>query len=168
MLVTEETFYKIIQDTWASTLGFHIDCPAPTELSAIGALTVCVRISGAWEGEVRLRCPIPLARLIAAAIFQVDADKADNDEILDALSELIHIVGGNLKALLPQPVAVSLPSLLDPESCADPAPQWSMVYRLTLISEGHPFVVVLSEGPPAGGIDPQPVDREQIVRTEDP
>jgi hypothetical protein len=166
MLVTEETFYKIIQDTWASTLGFHIDCPAPTELSAMGALTVCVRISGAWEGEVRLRCPIPLARLIAAAIFQVDADKADNDEILDALSELIHIVGGNLKALLPQPVAVSLPSLLDPASCADAAPQCSTVYRLTLISESHPFVVVLSEGSPADGFDPQPIGQEHILHEE--
>ena len=52
--------------------------------------------------------------LIAAAIFQVEADKAGSYEILDALSELIHIVGGNLKALLPQPVILSLPSL--PES----------------------------------------------------
>ena len=25
MLVTEGTFYKIIQDTWTSTLGFQVD-----------------------------------------------------------------------------------------------------------------------------------------------
>jgi chemotaxis protein CheX len=146
MLVTEETFYKIIQDTWASTLGFHIDCPVSAELPATGGLTVCVRISGAWNGEVRLHCPLPLARLVAAAIFQVDADKADNDEILDALSELIHIVGGNLKALLPQPVTLSLPSLLDPTNSAHSAPQWSKVCQLTLMSEGQPFVVILLGG----------------------
>jgi chemotaxis protein CheX len=160
MLVTEETFYKIIQDTWASTLGFHIDCPVPAERSAIGELTVCVRISGAWEGAVRLDCPLPLARLMAAAIFQVDADRADNDEILDALSELIHIVGGNLKALLPQPVTLSLPSLLKPQNSADSTPQWPKVCSLTLTSEGHAFVVTLLGGQPAEATEPVTANRE--------
>ena len=166
MLVTEETFYKIIQDTWASTLGFHVECPVSAELSAIGVLTVCVRISGAWEGEVQLHCPLPLARLMAAAIFQVNTEKADNDEILDALSELIHIVGGNLKALLPQPVSVSLPSLPDPTSSAHSSPVWPEVCSLTLTSEGHPFVVTLLGGQRAEAIEPATVDREIRLPTE--
>jgi len=165
MLVTEETFYKIIQDTWASTLGFHVDCPASAELSAIGVLTVCVRISGAWEGEVQLDCPLPLARLMAAAIFQVNTDKADNDEILDALSELIHIVGGNLKALLPQPVTLSFPSLHDPTNSAHSTPQWPIVCRLTLISEGQPFVVTLVGGQRAEAGEPASADREIRLRS---
>ena len=28
MLVTEGAFYRIIQDTWTSTLGFQVDRPA--------------------------------------------------------------------------------------------------------------------------------------------
>src|ERR1035441_935126 len=152
MLVTEETFYKIIQDTWASTLGFHIDCPVSAELPAIRGLTVCVRISGAWNGEVRLHCPLPLARLVAAAIFQVDADKADNDEILDALSELIHIVGGNLKALLPQPVTLSLPSLDNPSTRTQTTPEWQVASHLTLETDGHTFVATLLGSSPGGQI----------------
>jgi len=168
MLVTEETFYKIIQDTWASTLGFQVDCPVSVELSAIGVLTVCVRISGAWEGEVQLDCPLPLARLMAAAIFQVNTDKADNDDILDALSELIHIVGGNLKALLPQPVTLSLPSLLEPTNLAHSTPQGPIVCRLTLMSEGQPFEVTLLGGQPAKAIEPVTVDREIRLPMEIP
>jgi chemotaxis protein CheX len=168
MLVTEDTFYKIIQDTWASTLGFHVDCPVPAELSTIGVLTVCVRISGSWEGEVQLHCPLPLARLIAAAIYQVNTDKADNDEILDALSELIHIVGGNLKALLPQPVTLSLPSLQDPTNSAYSTPQWPVVCQLTLMSEGQPFVVTLVGEQRADAIEPATVDREICAPTEIP
>src|ERR1017187_10478725 len=110
MLITEDTFYEIIQDTWTSTLGFHVDRSASKEYPAAGEFTVCVKVSGAWDGEVRLHCPPPLARLIAAVIFQVEAEKAGSDEILDALSELTHIVGGNLKALLPNPAILSLPS----------------------------------------------------------
>ncbi len=143
MLVTEGDFYGIIQDTWNSTLGFQVDRATSAESCAIGAFTVCVKITGAWDGEVRLYCSSPLARSIAAAIFQVEADNAGSDEILDALSELIHIVGGNLKALLPQPVTLSLPSLPDPTNWAQTTPQWQMVHRLTLMSEGHPFIVSL-------------------------
>jgi hypothetical protein len=160
MLVTEETFYKIVQDTWTSTLGFQVDRPASAEYSAAGEFTVCVKLSGAWDGEVRLHCSPPLARLIASVIFQVEADKTGSDEILDALSELIHIVGGNLKALLPQPVILSLPSLLDPTNWAQTTPQWQIVCRLKLMSEGHPFVVTLLGGLPAAAIEQVPVDRE--------
>jgi len=160
MVVTEEAFYKIIQDTWTSTLGFLVDHPASVEFSSNGAFTVCVKITGAWDGEVRLHCSSPLARLIAAAIFQVDADKAGNDEILDALSELIHIIGGNLKALLPQPVSLSLPSLPDPTNWAQTTPQWQMVCRLTLETEGYPFVVTLLGGLPAASNVGIPADWE--------
>jgi len=160
MLVTEGAFYRIIQDTWTSTLGFPVDRAASAEFSAIGALTVCAKITGAWEGEVRLHCSSPLARSIAAAIFQVEADKVGSDEILDALSELIHIIGGNLKPLLPQPVILSLPSLPDPTNRAQTTPQWQMVCRLTLMSEGHPFVVTLWGDLPAAASAEPPADGE--------
>ena len=143
MAVTEGVFYRIIQDTWTSTLGFQVDRAASEEFCAIGAFSVCVKITGAWDGEVRLHCSLPLAQSIAAAIFQVEADKAGDDEILDALSELTHIIGGNLKALLPQPVTLSLPSLPDPTNWAQTTPQWQMVCRLPLRSEGHAFLVTL-------------------------
>ena len=146
MLVNEAALFEIIQDTWISTLGFQVDLATSPEFSPIEAFTVCVKITGAWDGEVRLHCPLQLARLIAAAIFQEKPDHAGSDEILDALSELIHIIGGNLKALLPQPVTLSFPSLLDPTNWAQTTPQWQLVCRLTLISEGHLFVVTLLGG----------------------
>ncbi len=78
------------------------------------------------------------------------AEKAGSDEILDALSELIHIVGGNLKALLPQPVTLSLPSLLDPADWKQTTTHRQMVSQLTLMSEGQPFVVTIQGSVPAG------------------
>ena len=143
MLIADDALYQIIQDTWSSTLDFQVDhVPDSTHL-ADDSLTVCVRISGAWEGEVRLHCPRSLARLIAAVIFQVEAEKAPTDEILDALSELVHIVAGNLKTLLPQPVTISLPTLPDPTDWSETTPQWQLVNRLKLESQGFPFVVTL-------------------------
>jgi chemotaxis protein CheX len=143
MVITEASVFDIIQDTWTSTLGFQVDYLESQDFSAVGAFTASVKISGAWDGEVRLHCPPPLARLIAGAIFQVEPDKAGNDETLDALGELIHIIGGNLKALLPQPVTVSLPSLVDPMDSLQTTLRRQMVTELTLMSEGHPFMVTI-------------------------
>jgi hypothetical protein len=149
MLVNEGALYRIIQDTWTSTLGFQVDRAKSAEFSAVEEFAVCVKLMGAWDGEVRLHCSRPLAQLIATAIFQVEADKAGDDGILDALSELTHIIGGNLKALLPHPVTLLLPSLPDPTNWAQTTPQWQIVCRLTLLSEGHPFVVTLLGDLPA-------------------
>ena len=146
MLVTDGAFYEIILNTWTATLGFPVERRDAAEFSPIEVLTVCVKIQGAWDGEVRLHCPPPLARRIATAIFQAEEDKVGSSEILDALSELIHIIGGNLKALLPQPVTLSLPSLHDSTNSAHSTPQWPIVCRLTLMSEGQPFVVTLVGG----------------------
>jgi chemotaxis protein CheX len=150
MPVTEEAFYGIIEETWTSTLGFQVDRAESDEITGTDALTVCVKITGAWDGELRLDCAIPLARSIASTIFQVEAENPGSDDILDALSELTHIIGGNLKTLLPQPVTLSLPSVPEQTHCLEAAPAWQTIYRLTLTSEGHPFVVaLLGEFPPA-------------------
>jgi len=141
MLVTEEAFYQIIHDTWTSTLGFQVESAKSAEYSADGAFTVSVKITGAWDGEVRLHCSPQLARSIAAVIFQMEADKVGSHDILDALSELIHIIGGNLKALLAQPVILSLPTLPGSAHEANTTPPGETVFRLALLSEGHPFVV---------------------------
>ena len=80
---------------------------------------------------------------------------AQETKSLDALSELTHIIGGNLKALLPQPVTLSLPSLSDLSDWTQTTPQWQMISRLTLMSEGHPFVVtLLGEQPPVACGEP--------------
>lgn len=150
MVITETNVFEIIQDTWTSTLGFQVDYLESQDFSPVGAFTASVKIAGAWDGEVRMHCPPALARLIAGAIFQVEPDKAGNDETLDALGELIHIIGGNLKALLPQPVTVSLPSLVDPTDSAQTTPRGQTVSELTLLSEGHPFMVSISQDLPTG------------------
>jgi len=159
MLVNEESFYNIIQDTWTSTLGFQVDCLKVAKVSTVAEYTVCVRITGAWDGEVHLHCPLPLARLIAGAIFQVDPNKAGSDEILDALSELTHIVGGNLKALLPKPVTLSLPCIVEPQNSAQSSEEGKVLFRVTLISEGHPFVVSLFGHNAITGMESNHIDR---------
>ncbi len=148
-MITEVAFARIIHDAWSTTLGFQTESPVTGEYSTAGALTVCVKIAGAWDGELRLHCSPQLARSIAAAIFQVETESTRSEEMFDALSELTHIIGGNLKPLLPRPVKLSLPSLPDPADCGRTTPQWQMGCCLRFLCEGHPFIVTLVGDSPA-------------------
>lgn len=145
MQVSEALFYKIIQDTWTSTLGFQVDRTTSTQLRDGGKFIVGVKITGVWDGEICLHCYFPLARLIAAVIFQIDATETRGEEIFDALGELVHIIGGNFKALLPQPVVLSLPAYLSRGDWAQTRLKGQVMCELSLQREGHPFSVTLRE-----------------------
>ena len=164
MPITDDVLYQIIADMWTTTLGFQVETLQGLAPPNTGELTVTVGITGAWEGEVRLKCPLALARLIAAAIFQVAPESIGRDDMIDALSELVHIVGGNLKTFLPRPVMLSLPTVSDHAEPADTNPEWQLLSRLTLASHSYPFVITLlgtfppvtQAEPPADSVNPSP------------
>jgi chemotaxis protein CheX len=52
------------------------------------------------------------ARNVAAALLGVDLDDVTPEDVRDALGELANIIGGNVKSLMPEPAALSLPVVL--------------------------------------------------------
>ncbi len=62
------------------------------------ALTGCVHIDGAWNGSALVECELPLAR---------------RDDVRDALGDITNMIGGNVKALLPSPSRLSLPTVVE-------------------------------------------------------
>jgi chemotaxis protein CheX len=82
-------------------------------VSCKSAIVACIQITGAWNGTVALHCPTPLARQVAAAMFSVKPDEITGVEMQDSLGELVNMLGGNLKALLPEPCQLSLPAVIE-------------------------------------------------------
>ncbi len=70
-----------------------------------------VGLSGAWQGHIVLTCSAELSRRATAAMFALEPAQATDEEIRDALGELINVIGGGLKAHLPGPSALSLPTV---------------------------------------------------------
>ena len=60
-----------------------------------------VMIRGGWQGRLLLVCPKAVARKAAAAMFAVPLPAVTETDLRDTLGELTHILGGNLKSLLP-------------------------------------------------------------------
>ena len=53
-----------------------------------------------------------MSREIAGRMFSIAPEEVKEDDIRDALSELANIIAGNVKALLPAPSHLSLPTYL--------------------------------------------------------
>lgn len=112
----EEELIEITERVWDSLFEVPLEVRGPgdaTPRASGRAISGCVQITGAWEGAVTLHCSEQLARLVTGAMFEIDPADASDDDVRDALGELANMVGGNVKALLPEPCRISLPAVAD-------------------------------------------------------
>ncbi|MGV3710129.1 MAG: chemotaxis protein CheX [Gemmatimonas sp.] len=113
MQILQEMLPQTVSDIWSSLLSLEVvELPGDTELEAAPTFVGCVHLIGGVSGMVAIMCGESLARQAAARMFDLDeADVADAD-IRDAVGELANVAAGNLKAALPDPYKLSMPSVV--------------------------------------------------------
>jgi chemotaxis protein CheX len=102
-----------------------------------------VHISGAWEGEVTVQCPTALARQLAAQMFAMAPEDLSQEEIRDALGEITNVCGGNLKAILPGPSQLSLPSIVSGSDYSLHVLGHHIVQQVGFRCDGAPLMVTV-------------------------
>jgi len=131
-LVTELT-----QLVWTTMLG--LEAHDGSALAESAAITTAVDISGAWEGTIAMSFPPSLARKLATALDE-GAEPPSESEVNDALCEIVNMVGGNLKAMLPGPSELSPPRVAGmPDTSHRGRTQW-------FACDGGSFGVTINEG----------------------
>jgi chemotaxis protein CheX len=108
-MIAEPDIHGIATSVWGDMLGLPLEAGAPSG----GPECICARvgISGAFSGTVMVELSVPLARRVAAALFAMSVEEVSEAEMSDAVGEVVNILGGNLKAMLPGPSALSLPTV---------------------------------------------------------
>ena len=108
-----------IETIWSTMLGMEVapGVEMATNRNQPSFLTGCIQIDRRleWRG---LRGLLGQAREIddraEPHIFGVEFDQTTPDqEVIDALGELVNIVSGNFKSFLPEPSQLSLPSVAE-------------------------------------------------------
>ncbi len=102
-------------------------------------ITSWVRISGAWEGMVAVRFSPGLAAVATEALIGFGPGQATQDDVDDVLRELADMIGGNVKALLPEPSKLSLPTV----GAAEVGHHERLLSELAFACEGEPLAVAL-------------------------
>jgi chemotaxis protein CheX len=108
--VEDEALAQIVDAMWSSYFAHVEPLLAAFEPHEIQGPVLCasVGISGARPGLVSVVVEKAGAAPLAAALLQEDEALADED-IYDSLGEIANIVGGNVKALVPDAGALGLP-----------------------------------------------------------
>jgi chemotaxis protein CheX len=103
---------QIAQSVFATMLNIdlaRVDEPPPPDHDL---LLATVHIAGQWTGSVVLALSQEVARESAAAMLQVSSKVVTDADQQDVASELVNMIGGNLKSMLPGPSFLSLPTII--------------------------------------------------------
>lgn len=135
---------QFVTDIWSALLNMEVslsDKPfAPKGKD--NTLAGCVQIAGEWQGTVTLYAPKELGKKVAANMFSIDETEIDDQQTQDVIGELTNIIAGNIKAILPAPCSISLPSVATTDHDLY-HPGSETVTAVNFDCEGHPFLVVM-------------------------
>lgn len=108
--VAEPTFedvQAVVEEVWSSFLGAEepLLVGLPVELQT--GWSAAVTVTGAWEGMVSIELPGAVAEEVCRRMLGVD--QTHDEDVADAVGELVNMIGGNIKSLMPGPSVLSLP-----------------------------------------------------------
>jgi len=147
--VEDEALFQIVDQMWASYFS-HVEPLLPSfERHDITGEVMCasVGIAGSRPGLVTVVVEATGARPVSAALLQEDGDLLDED-VYDSLGEIANIVGGNIKALVPDAGALGLPAVATAKPLHGSSGR--LAARLDVSWQGHwiTFEVWLAGGAP--------------------
>jgi len=106
----------IVEQVWSSFLGEEEPLlprlAEPGQFAADEAWSAAVSISGGWDATVTVELSAPVALSLTRTMLGLDdIDDAEDGDVADAVGELVNMVGGNVKSLMPGPSVLSLPAV---------------------------------------------------------
>ena len=143
MQFLEKEISQITGTVWEAVLGIRLvrrsDVPeAPGRL-----VSGCVQFTGAWEGACMIECSVDFARRAAGIMFGLEPSAASAADTQDAIGELANMMGGNVKALLPESCRLSLPAVVESADCTTRFPGGEVVSTVVFDCDGDALVVRL-------------------------
>jgi chemotaxis protein CheX len=149
MQFLESEIQKYNKLVWSTLLGFDIQPDSGTfDLSSTDMVTGSVQVTGKWNGVITLYLPSSLVNQITETLFSLDPGEANAETKKDAIGELINMVGGNIKSMLPQPSALSTP-IFAMEGQSQQFPFTKKVTQCKFTCNDNSFALSLYEQEPA-------------------
>lgn len=149
MPISQNEMLHVVQNVWDAVLNRKVTCVSHACFPEgdTGLRTAFIQITGEWDGVVVCKTTELLARDIAAAMFCMDRDSLSCELVHDALGELANMIAGNLKALLPPPCFLCLPTVVSGSDYVVVVRDVQSEIGLALICDDQPFSVDLMAAP---------------------
>ncbi|MEM0926248.1 MAG: chemotaxis protein CheX [Planctomycetota bacterium] len=137
--ITIDCVTEMVNDLFTSMLGMNID-PTPIQANKIrfDDLLASIQITGDQQTSVFIFTSVDVAKSIASAMFGAALDELETSEVFDALGEVVNVIGGNIKGVLNEECALSLPCVGPSEGICP-----SGVLEVTYQIDGRPLTVIV-------------------------
>lgn len=108
---SQDDVQAVTEEVWSTFLG-HTDPLATGEATTFATeWSASVTIKGEWNGIVTMEMTRTGAHRVTCGMLGMDpaTDEPTDADVVDAVGELVNMVGGNVKSLVPSPSQLSLP-----------------------------------------------------------
>ena len=145
-LIDRATVEAIAGEAWVALVGEEeLLVPVPGDLPE-DAVSTWVDVVGPWTGSVVLTTGRETAEELCRALLGPACPPVvDDEDVADAFGEIANVVGGNVKAALPGPAALSLPEVGEAPAVRNPAD----LVRVHVLWRGEPVVISVQGALPA-------------------
>lgn len=137
----------IMNDCWATFLSNvePLEPVAPADATAFG-WTAAITVSGGWQALVLMQFSDEAAAQVAQRMLGMGVDEVPVlEDLTDSLGELVNVIGGNVKSLMPGPSQLSLPLVAQGTVAATvPGRELLESTRLDLVWLGQPVKLAIS------------------------
>lgn len=133
---------EITSSVFATMLGIDLvrsAAPEPAEQPLLAA----IHIAGEWTGSVVLALSPRAAQASAAAMLDITPDAATHADLEEVASELVNMIGGNVKGVLPGPSYLSLPTIVSGQQFGVRVVDAELIERVDLACQAGPLSVCL-------------------------
>ena len=145
MKFAENELRQITEETWQIILGEELQGTSaqitPSQINQ--CIAACAQIAGDWQLAVVLYCSADVARNAAGVMFDAEGVTVSNEDIHDAICELINIIAGNIKGALSGSSHLSLPNLVRGKDFKLMFPRHVLLSECHFIYRGEPLLVML-------------------------
>lgn len=101
----------VVEEVWTSFLGAEdpLLIGPPSELNV--GWSAAVTVSGEWHGMISVELPTGTAEEVTRRMLGMveGLEETPDEDVADAVGELVNMIGGGVKSLMPGPSALSLP-----------------------------------------------------------
>lgn len=101
----------LTEEVWSTFLGHTEPLVPGTGSPFTPEWSASVTIKGEWDGMVAMEMTAVGAQRVTCGMLGMDpaTDEPSDTDVVDAVGELVNMVGGNVKSLVPGPSQLSLP-----------------------------------------------------------
>jgi chemotaxis protein CheX len=103
---------RIAKEVFGNMVDLYVEATDMPWEPQTEIVTSAIYFTDPWQGALFVECAINLAFAFTSRLMGIETPTAVDEDVCDAMGELANMIAGNLKALMPANVGISIPSIV--------------------------------------------------------